>query len=619
VTFQRKLLLGTSLMILPVLLIGLEAIRSNAEERRALETLGAGLGRNRTYAELETAMFNQTESVWRYLTGMDSSARNEFRMAGEVVDYWYDRWQGELKPDEMELAKSVQAIQVQIQAVGDSVFRLYDSGHHELAYQTAQLELKGRLQPALTTLNREIYRRAREFSVQAAFARVEEIVDNERRVLLAITGLALAGGLLISWLIARGLIRPITDLSNAMTVVGGGDLDHPIRTQSSDEIGALARSFAGMTENLRKSRAEMVRLNGALIQSEKLASLGEMAAAVAHAFLSEPLELAASAHRVASPSRPPRGAALRYHPGGRPPGPADQSPARFSRPGAVSSDAGADSAAGAGHPPAFTERLRAQGVTLEQDLRRRSPRSGGSDETGAGTRWNSFPTLSMPCHPAAALPSRGDWSIRRDARARRDGTDTGSGIPEQVLRFIGEPFLPRARRYRPRRGHCGGSWAARRPSRSDQPSRRRNHRDDLAAPMNGSTVLIVDDERNLARAMKAFLAEHGYESEVAGDAERALQLLPTLHPDVVFSDVRLPGMNGIELLKRIKEFDPAIPVVIMTAFGSIEGAVAAVKLGAFDYVKKPLDLEELKSWPTGREALAHEQELLPAAAGRAAP
>ncbi len=112
--------------------------------------------------------------------------------------------------------------------------------------------------------------------------------------------------------------------------------------------------------------------------------------------------------------------------------------------------------------------------------------------------------------------------------------------------------------------------------------------------MNGSTVLIVDDERTLARAMKAFLAEHGYEAEVAGDAEAALQLLPTLHPDVVFSDVRLPGMSGIDFLKKIKEFDPAIPVVIMTAYGSIEGAVEAVKLGAFDYVKKPIDLEELK-------------------------
>ena len=112
--------------------------------------------------------------------------------------------------------------------------------------------------------------------------------------------------------------------------------------------------------------------------------------------------------------------------------------------------------------------------------------------------------------------------------------------------------------------------------------------------MSGSTVLIVDDERTLARAIKAFLTESGYEAEVAGDAEQALRLLETMRPDVVFSDVRLPGMNGIELLRRIREFDAAIPVIIMTAHGTIEGAVEAVKLGAFDYLKKPVDLEELK-------------------------
>jgi len=112
--------------------------------------------------------------------------------------------------------------------------------------------------------------------------------------------------------------------------------------------------------------------------------------------------------------------------------------------------------------------------------------------------------------------------------------------------------------------------------------------------MTGSTVLIVDDERTLARAIKAFLTESGYEAEVAGDAEQALRLLETMRPDVVFSDVRLPGMNGIDLLRKIREFDPAIPVVIMTAHGTIEGAVEAVKLGAFDYLKKPVDLEELK-------------------------
>jgi two-component system, NtrC family, response regulator AtoC len=128
--------------------------------------------------------------------------------------------------------------------------------------------------------------------------------------------------------------------------------------------------------------------------------------------------------------------------------------------------------------------------------------------------------------------------------------------------------------------------------------------------MSGSTVLIVDDERTLARAVKAFLAEAGYEAEVAGDAEQAIELLPKLRPDVVFADVRLPGMSGIDLLRRIREFDPAIAVVIMTAYGTIEGAVEAVKLGAFDYMKKPVDLEELKLIADrARETALMKQEL----------
>ncbi|PYP15367.1 MAG: hypothetical protein DMD52_11045 [Gemmatimonadetes bacterium] len=112
--------------------------------------------------------------------------------------------------------------------------------------------------------------------------------------------------------------------------------------------------------------------------------------------------------------------------------------------------------------------------------------------------------------------------------------------------------------------------------------------------MSGSTVLIVDDEHTLARSAKAFLADHGYEAEVAGSGEQALELLKSLQPDVVFADVRLPGMSGLDLLKRIREFDPVLPVIMLTAYGSIAGAVEAVKLGAFDYVKKPVDLEELK-------------------------
>jgi two-component system, NtrC family, response regulator AtoC len=112
--------------------------------------------------------------------------------------------------------------------------------------------------------------------------------------------------------------------------------------------------------------------------------------------------------------------------------------------------------------------------------------------------------------------------------------------------------------------------------------------------VSNPTVLIVDDERTLARSIKTFLSESGYEAEVAGDAEKALELLETFRPDVIFADVRLPGMGGVELLQRIRDFDASIPVIIMTAYGSIEGAVEAVKLGAYDYLKKPVDLEELK-------------------------
>src|SRR5205823_4027218 len=86
--------------------------------------------------------------------------------------------------------------------------------------------------------------------------------------------------------------------------------------------------------------------------------------------------------------------------------------------------------------------------------------------------------------------------------------------------------------------------------------------------VSGSTVLIVDDEQSLARSAKAFLADHGYEAEVAGTGEQALDLLAALQPDVVFADVRLPGMSGLDLLKRIHAFDPVIPVVMLTAYGS---------------------------------------------------
>ena len=108
------------------------------------------------------------------------------------------------------------------------------------------------------------------------------------------------------------------------------------------------------------------------------------------------------------------------------------------------------------------------------------------------------------------------------------------------------------------------------------------------------TVLIVDDERTLARSIKLYLEEQGHEAEVASDGDRALQLVEKMHPDVVFLDLRLPKASGLDLLKRIRAYDPVAAVVMMTAHGTIENAVEAMKLGAFDYVTKPVDLDEVK-------------------------
>src|SRR3989441_4530986 len=297
-TLQRKLLLGFSLMVIPALLVGVQAIRTNALVRGTLQSLGERLARSRTYAEVEDAMFNQTQVIWRYLSG-DPAAKKEFPLTEQVVAFWLDRWTAGLPPDELKLADGVRGIESDIRAVAGRVFKLHDAGRHGAAAVLARQELVERLQPALAEVNREIYRRAREFSVQAAFAQVAGIVDVERRVLWGIIALALAAGLGASWLISRSLARPLNELRHAMAVVGAGDLDHAIEPRSSDEIGDLARAFAGMTEQLRQSRAQ-------LVQSEKLASIGQMAAAVAHGLRNPLASLRAAAqlarHRVDAPA-----------------------------------------------------------------------------------------------------------------------------------------------------------------------------------------------------------------------------------------------------------------------------------------------------------------------------
>jgi DNA-binding NtrC family response regulator len=106
-------------------------------------------------------------------------------------------------------------------------------------------------------------------------------------------------------------------------------------------------------------------------------------------------------------------------------------------------------------------------------------------------------------------------------------------------------------------------------------------------------VLIVDDEEVIAGTIGEFLAGEGYEAETAGEGSAALELLAVFEPDVVLCDVQLPGMDGLELLDRMLRERPSTMVLMITAFATVENAVAAFRRGAHDYLMKPVLFDEL--------------------------
>ncbi|AKF09458.1 sigma-54-dependent transcriptional regulator [Sandaracinus amylolyticus] len=108
-------------------------------------------------------------------------------------------------------------------------------------------------------------------------------------------------------------------------------------------------------------------------------------------------------------------------------------------------------------------------------------------------------------------------------------------------------------------------------------------------------ILIADDEANLRRVLGAQLQRDGYDVLMAEDGEQALATLAENHVDVVISDLRMPKLDGMQLLKRITASQPELPVIIITAHGTVDTAVEALKLGAFDYVTKPFDRTEFKN------------------------
>lgn len=106
-------------------------------------------------------------------------------------------------------------------------------------------------------------------------------------------------------------------------------------------------------------------------------------------------------------------------------------------------------------------------------------------------------------------------------------------------------------------------------------------------------VLIVEDDREMLALLKDVCEDSGFRVDTEENSHRALRRVEAEHFDVVVSDIEMVGVKGFDLLERIKVRSPLTPVILITAFGSIESAVKAMKLGAFDYLTKPFDMEEL--------------------------
>jgi DNA-binding NtrC family response regulator len=106
-------------------------------------------------------------------------------------------------------------------------------------------------------------------------------------------------------------------------------------------------------------------------------------------------------------------------------------------------------------------------------------------------------------------------------------------------------------------------------------------------------ILVVDDEANARQALAELLKEEGYSVEMAADGFKALPKIQEFAPDMVLTDLRMPGMDGLELMKRAQQEDTERAVVVMTAYGAVDSAVAAMRAGAADFILKPINMDQL--------------------------
>ena len=111
--------------------------------------------------------------------------------------------------------------------------------------------------------------------------------------------------------------------------------------------------------------------------------------------------------------------------------------------------------------------------------------------------------------------------------------------------------------------------------------------------MARKSILVVDDEKNQREILETILSGEGYDVTTASSGEAAMKFVADRHFDLVLTDLKMTGMSGLDLLKQLTDFDKSIIVILLTAHGTIDSAVDALRLGAFEYLQKPYDSEKL--------------------------
>jgi|GEM_PF-6610 len=417
------------------------------------------------------------------------------------------------------------------------------------------------------------------------------VTSLQRRMALTLGALLLAA-LALAWLASRRVAQPLAELTRAIRGLARGGA-HSVLVRGDDELGVLADSFNRMSADLTRAQSE-------LVEAEKFSFVGELAAGVAHEIRTSlgvlkssvqlldrslPADAREESHELAQMIRDEVGRlggvvddlltlkpdrTLRLEPG--PLAPILARAVEFAR-----APASAKGVRLAFEAPAHEAHVARAGAAA-------SGRGEPARERGASARRRR---RDRSLDPARARGLRRLRSARRRSRhSRRDSRTHLPAIrhgPRRRRRT--RPHLREARRARAPRAHRARFGAGRDA---------RTRRDPARGGHAVKRVIIVDDDRRTRRVLQILVERLGLASAAFEEAESALAALAEESAALVLTDLRMPGLDGLGFMRRLRTLDTQVPVIVLTAYGNVEAAVEAMKLGAVDFLAKPFDVDALE-------------------------